>query len=64
MAIPTLALKSPAVLACITEGRAYPALEPARDTAVELDVHAEVGWNGLARGMRGAPFVPVDSKPQ
>lgn len=44
-------------LACITEERTYPALEPGRETAVGLDVHAEVGWSGLARGMRGAPFV-------
>lgn len=41
---------------CITERRTYPALEPGRETAVELEVHAEVGWSGLARGMRGALF--------
>lgn len=49
--------KSPADLSCITDRSTYPALEPGRETAVELDVRAEVGWSSLARGMRGALFV-------
>jgi hypothetical protein len=59
MAVPTLALESPAGLACIAEGRTYAALEPGRETAVELDVHAESGMGAVSRAgnARGA-FCP------
>ena len=45
-------------LACTTE-RTYPTLKPGRETAGGLDVLAEVGRSGLARGMPGALFVEV-----
>lgn len=62
---PTLALEWRAGLLCITEKRAYPALEPGRETRVAVDVHAEDGIGAISRGGCDGRFSdPFDSRPR